>query len=238
MAEDLDRLQRTIDQILNAASTDLKRVLREPVDVVRLLGECAADARERFDLPDAAILVDVPAGARVKGDVEQLRVAFRNLIENAIRYGVGEVHVEIHVRPISARRLEVEVSDLGLGIPASALDRVFQRFSRLQQEAARTVRGSGLGLYIVRNVARAPRRQRARRERRRGQGQPLHPDASRPCRRKNASSSLRTKSTSRAAWPSTWRPRATRWSWPSAAKRRSRACSTRTHRRSTWCCST
>ena len=155
MGEDLDRLQRTIDQILNAARTDLKRVLREPVDVSRLLGECAADARERFDLPAQAISVDVPVGARVKGDVEQLRVAFRNLIENAIRYAGGEVHVEIHVRPISARRLEVEVSDLGLGIPASALDRVFQRFSRLPQEAVRTARGLGLGLYIVRNVARA-----------------------------------------------------------------------------------
>jgi signal transduction histidine kinase len=155
MGEDLDRLQRTIDQILNAARTDLKRVLREPVDVSRLLGECASDARERFDLPEKAITLDVPAGARVKGDVEQLRVAVRNLIENAIRYAGGEVHVEIRVRPLSARKLEVEISDLGLGIPASALERVFQRFSRLPQDAVRTARGLGLGLYIVRNVARA-----------------------------------------------------------------------------------
>jgi signal transduction histidine kinase len=155
MGEDLERLQRTIDQILNAARTDLKRVRREPIDLGRLLFECARDARERFGLPEPAILLEVPAGARVKGDVEQLRVAFRNLIENAIRYASGEVHVEVRVRPVSARRLEVEFSDLGLGIPASALDRVFQRFARLPNEAVRTVRGLGLGLYIVRNVARA-----------------------------------------------------------------------------------
>jgi signal transduction histidine kinase len=155
MGEDLDRLQRTIDQILSAARTDLKRVPREPVDIARLLADCADDARDRFDLPEKAISVEVPAGARVRGDAEQLRVAIRNLIDNAIRYAGGDVHVEIRVRSVSARKLELEVADRGVGIPASALDRVFQRFSRLPQEAVRTARGLGLGLYIVRNVARA-----------------------------------------------------------------------------------
>jgi len=97
----------------------------------------------------------VPAGARLKGDAEQLRVALRNLIDNAIRYAGDDVHVEIRVRSVSARKLELEVADRGVGIPASALDRIFQRFSRLPQEAVRTARGLGLGLYIVRNVARA-----------------------------------------------------------------------------------
>jgi signal transduction histidine kinase len=155
MADDLERLQRTIDQILSAARADAKRTAREPVDVARLLGECAADARERFALPEGAISLDVPEGARARGDAEQLRVAFRNLIDNAIRYAGGEAHVEIRVRPASARRLELEFADRGVGIPASALDRVFQRFSRLSHEAMRTARGLGLGLYIVRNVARA-----------------------------------------------------------------------------------
>jgi signal transduction histidine kinase len=155
MAEDLDRLQRTIDQILTAARADEKRLKRESIDVARLLNECAADACERFGLDADTISVDVPVGARVKGDAEQLRVAFRNLIDNAIRYAGGEVHVDVRVRAVSSRRLEVEVADRGVGIPVSALDRVFQRFSRLSQEAVRTARGLGLGLYIVRNVARA-----------------------------------------------------------------------------------
>jgi signal transduction histidine kinase len=155
MADDLVRLQRTIDQILSAARIDPKHTAREPVDVAKLLAECATDARERFALPESAISVEVPEGARARGDAEQLRVAFRNLIDNAIRYAGGEAHVEIRVRPASARRLELEFADRGVGIPASALDRVFQRFSRLSHEAVRTARGLGLGLYIVRNVARA-----------------------------------------------------------------------------------
>jgi len=154
MAEDLERLQRTIDQIIQAARTDVKRARRESVDLAALLHECAADARERHALSREAIRVDVPP-ARVRGDAEQLRVAFRNLLDNAVRYAGGEVHVEIHVRPVSARRLEIEVADRGVGIPASALDRVFQRFQRLPQEAVRAAHGLGLGLAIVRNVARA-----------------------------------------------------------------------------------
>ncbi|MGH7290830.1 MAG: sensor histidine kinase, partial [Myxococcota bacterium] len=70
MGEDLERLQRTIDQILTAARTDEKRVQREPIDVARLLGECARDACERFGLDDKAVAVEVPPGARVKGDAE------------------------------------------------------------------------------------------------------------------------------------------------------------------------
>jgi len=155
MAEDLERLQRTIDQILQAARTDGSRARREPVDLTKLLAECADDARERHALPSEAVLLEVPRSARVKGDAEQLRVAFRNLLDNAVRYAAGEVHVEIRVRPVSARRLEVEFADRGVGIPASALDRVFQRFQRLPQEAVRAAHGLGLGLAIVRNVARA-----------------------------------------------------------------------------------
>ena len=155
MADDLDRLQRTIDQILSAARTEPKRGSREPVEIARLLADCADDARERFGLAEQAITLEVPAGARVKGDAEQLRVAFRNLIDNAVRYNGEDVRVDVRVRPVSARKLEIEVADLGVGIPASGLDRVFQRFSRLPQETVRAARGLGLGLYIVRNVARA-----------------------------------------------------------------------------------
>ena len=155
MAKDLERLQRTIDQIIQAARTDVRRARRESIDVAKLLGECADDARERHGLPKDAVLVSVPESARLRGDAEQLRVAFRNLLDNAVRYAGGKVHVEVFVRAISTRRLEIEFADRGVGIPASALDRVFQRFQRLPQEAVRAVHGLGLGLAIVRNIARA-----------------------------------------------------------------------------------
>jgi signal transduction histidine kinase len=155
MAEDLQRLQHTIDQIIQAARVESPRARREWFDLEPLLLESAEDARERHGLPSDSIIVTLPPATRVRGDAEQLGVAFKNLLDNAVRYAGGEVHVEITARPISARRLEVEFADRGVGIPASALDRVFQRFQRLPQEAVRAAHGLGLGLAIVRNVARA-----------------------------------------------------------------------------------
>ena len=155
MGSDLDRLQRTIDQILGAARAEVPIRPRDPVDLAALLGECVEDARSQHALDEEALNLDTPAHASVRGDPAQLRVVFRNLIENAIRYTRGPVHVDVRVRSVSGRRLEVEVADQGLGIPSSALRRIFQRFSRISNDVVRSTRGLGLGLYIVRNVVRA-----------------------------------------------------------------------------------
>jgi signal transduction histidine kinase len=157
MAEDLERLQRTIDQILSSAHTESRRTQRERVDLARLLGECAAETRERHDLAPDELVLEVPRGARVRGDPEQLRVAFRNLLDNAVRYAGERVRVDVRVRALSPRRLEIEVADQGVGIPAHAQGTIFGRFQRLSQGAVRSTRGLGLGLFIVRNVVRAHR---------------------------------------------------------------------------------
>jgi signal transduction histidine kinase len=155
MTEDLERLQRTIDQILSAAHTESRRAHRQRIDLARLLEECAAEARERHDLAPGELTLDVPKSARVRGDAEQLRVAFRNLLDNAVRYTGERVRVDVRVRARSPRRLEVEVADQGIGIPVHAQTTIFGRFQRLSQGAVRSTRGLGLGLFIVRNVVRA-----------------------------------------------------------------------------------
>ena len=152
MSEDLERLQRTIDQVLHAARSERRRP--ESIDLLELLRECVEEARQQHSLPASAFVLKLPAAARVKGDPEQLRVAFRNLIDNAIRYTDDEVSIDIAVRSPSPRRLEVCVADQGIGLGPSALGRVFERFQRISQEGL-TASGLGLGLYIVRNVVRA-----------------------------------------------------------------------------------
>ena len=155
MDDDLDRLQRNIDQILSAARNAPRRNRRTQVDLNGLLAECVEDARDHHGLDEKALFLDLPPGARVRGDVEQLRVAFRNLLENAIRYAGQETHVDVRVRGATARKLEVSVIDQGLGIPESALGRIFQSFQRFQHEGVRLPAGLGLGLAIVRNIVRA-----------------------------------------------------------------------------------
>jgi signal transduction histidine kinase len=197
MSDDIDRLQRTIDQILSAAGTVARRNRRTAVDLGLLLGECVSDARERHDLDENALRLRVPAPARVRGDREQLRVAFRNLIENAIQYAGEKTSVDVRVRPASGRKLEVEVEDQGIGLPESGLARVFQRFQRLSQDAVRGRSGLGLGLYIVRNVARA-------------HGGVVRAESDGEGKGSRSSCSLRTTNTSPAVCASTSRPRAIR----------------------------
>jgi len=154
MSEDLVRLQRTIDQILTAARSEGKRRWRSWVELGPLLNECVQEAGKRHGLGNDWIDVSVPRGAQLRGDATQLRVVFRNLIDNAVRYAGDKLHVEIGVRAHGARKLEIEVRDQGVGMADFELTRVFQRFQRIGREGFST-RGLGLGLFIVRNIVRA-----------------------------------------------------------------------------------
>lgn len=153
MSDDLGRLQRTIDQILAAARAEVRRSSRESVDLHALLRDCIDEVRARHGLPEDTMQLDVPGIPRVRGDAEQLRVAFRNLIENAVRYAGEKLRVDIAVRAVSSRKLEVAVTDQGVGISPFDLRKLFQRFQRLSQDVVSS-RGLGLGLYIVRNIVR------------------------------------------------------------------------------------
>lgn len=155
MADDLDRLQRTIGRVLDAARSEGGHRQREPVDVAALLRECVEEAREQHGLSEEEVRLESDGAGRVRGDLEQLRLAFRNLIENAVRYAGQRIRIDVRLRPLSARKLEVCVADQGQGIPRAGLRRIFQRFQRLPGDGARPTRGLGLGLYIVRNVVRA-----------------------------------------------------------------------------------
>jgi signal transduction histidine kinase len=156
MSEDLARLRRTIDQILLAARSETRRALRESVNLRTLLGECVEEASARHAVDPGAFHIEVPRGAVLRGDATQLRVLFRNLIDNAVRYAGQRLRVDIAARALSSRRLEIAISDSGVGIPPRLLGSLFRRFQRLSQSTLRGPRsGLGLGLYIVRNVARA-----------------------------------------------------------------------------------
>jgi two-component system CheB/CheR fusion protein len=91
----------------------------------------------------------------VRGDPEQLRVVFRNLLENAVRHAGGAANVEVRVTHAGPQRLEVVVADDGAGIPKAALRRIFQPFQQIAATGASPRRGLGLGLSIVRNIVRA-----------------------------------------------------------------------------------
>jgi signal transduction histidine kinase len=83
-----------------------------------------------------------------------LKAALSNLLDNAIKYSNGDVHVQVELAPIEDRRVSVRIKDDGIGISAAELKRIFRRFYRIPEAVAMRIKGTGLGLFIVSSVAR------------------------------------------------------------------------------------
>jgi two-component system, OmpR family, sensor histidine kinase SenX3 len=162
MLEDSDRLLHTIDQVLRAGSAGprFRRGARARVDLAELTRECVALARTRFHLEDEVLNYeeDVPAGAAiVLGDPDELRAAVGNLLDNAVKYSPAGVSIRIRLEELDNDRLAVRVTDQGIGISPENLKRIFRRFYRVPATLPVRAKGSGLGLFIVRSVAKKHR---------------------------------------------------------------------------------
>ena len=159
MLEDSDRLLHTIDQVLRAGSAGsrLRRGARTRVNLAEITRETVVLARTRFRLSTEALAYDeraAVADAVVVGDADELRAAVWNLLDNAVKYSsADDVRIQVRLETAEDGRLAVRVADSGVGISAGELKRIFRRFYRIPTGVVRA-KGSGLGLFIVRSVAR------------------------------------------------------------------------------------
>jgi signal transduction histidine kinase len=124
-----------------------------------MVQECLAAARSHHHLPPDSLdykeSIAADRAAKVLGDLEQLKTAVSNLIDNAIKYSGSQVRVLVELAATDARHVAIRVRDHGVGIPRSELKRIFKRFYRIPGTVARRVNGTGLGLFIVRSVAKS-----------------------------------------------------------------------------------
>jgi signal transduction histidine kinase len=162
MLEDSDRLLHTIDQVLRAGSAGprFRRGTRARVDLAELTRDCVALARTRFHLEESLLTYDerLPAGsAIVLGDPDELKAAVWNLIDNAVKYSPAGLSIQIRLEALDKERVAVRVTDHGIGISPPELKRIFRRFYRAPATLPVRAKGSGLGLFIVRSVARKHR---------------------------------------------------------------------------------
>ncbi|HEY3885339.1 MAG TPA: HAMP domain-containing sensor histidine kinase [Vicinamibacterales bacterium] len=157
MLEDSDRLLQTIEQVLraSAAGSMLRRTARLRLDVGQIARECVELARTRFHLAaENLVFVQRAPSSIVIGDPEELKAAVWNLIDNAVKYSQSTVQIRVEVADAENQRIAVRVTDTGLGISPVELKRIFKRFYRIPAKVAVRTKGSGLGLFIVRSVAR------------------------------------------------------------------------------------
>jgi signal transduction histidine kinase len=148
------RLAKLVDGVLWASRLDARKAQgRQTVcDVSELVDEVVSSAAE-FAPETIDLKVETNGGATWEGDPEQIRRILANLVDNAIKYSPegGTVTVTAHADNGSIR---FSVSDEGIGVPEQDRERIFEKFTRLDPEMRHGISGTGLGLYICRELAR------------------------------------------------------------------------------------
>ncbi len=160
MLSDVDRLTDTVEQVLRAGRAGDKKAGREKaeVDFGQLVRDCMDATRTRHHLqPEALRYEDVASngnGLHVRGSAEDLRTAVSNVLDNAIKYSGDEVNVRVRLETPDEKRVVLRVQDQGVGISPDDLKRIFKRFHRVTNRSLAHVKGTGLGLFIVKAIAK------------------------------------------------------------------------------------
>ena len=155
MLEDSNRLLATIEQVLRAGRVGASRKPNlTRFELAGVIDECVTRARTFHGLaPEALLWVSGPP-VTIAGDYDEVRAAISNLIDNAVKYSGPKVKIQVETERMDGPFVAVRVKDQGVGIPKTELKRVFKRFYRVPGALAAKVKGTGLGLYIVRSVAK------------------------------------------------------------------------------------
>ena len=158
MLSDTDRLTQTVEQVLRAGRAGDKKAGREKaaVDFSQLVQECVDAARTRHHLPPETVHYEAAnsngAGISVLGNGEDLRTAVFNVLDNAIKYSGEHVDVRVRLEAPDEKRIVLSVQDHGIGIHADELKGIFKRFYRVNRRSLQHIKGTGLGLFIVKSI--------------------------------------------------------------------------------------
>jgi signal transduction histidine kinase len=151
------RLSRVVENFLTFAHADRGglRLSFGPVDPAEVVRAAIAGLSSR--VPAAgALRVEVPTDLpRLLGNADALRGALANLIDNALKYTVGETRIVVRAQADGGDHVRFEVIDNGVGIPRREQRRIFRRFHRVDDRLSGRTTGVGLGLSIVEAIARA-----------------------------------------------------------------------------------
>jgi two-component system sensor histidine kinase SenX3 len=159
MLSDTDRLTETVEQVLRAGRAGDRKAGRQKsaIDFRQLVRECIEAARTRHHLSPEALHYDENpsngAGLRVLGSEEDLRTAVFNVLDNAVKYSSDNVDVHVLLSTPDEKRIVLSVQDQGVGVPPDDLKSIFKRFYRVSDRSLAHVKGTGLGLFIVKSIA-------------------------------------------------------------------------------------
>ncbi len=159
MLADSDRLLRTVEQVLKAGEVtqSSRRHAFEPLDLCAVAREAVARTLDQNDLhaDSSALALHLPEQPLVvSGNLDELHTAFGNLLSNAVKYSPAGIAATVSVFTDEEGLACFQVSDRGIGIDAAHLKRIFKRFYRVPVRSVLRKSGTGLGLFLVRTIAK------------------------------------------------------------------------------------
>jgi two-component system, OmpR family, sensor histidine kinase SenX3 len=159
MLSDSDRLLATVEQVLKAGQLGQRhrQQNRSVINLESLVADCIAITLQRHDLPPGTITLEpVPGAVRLHtlGIAEDLRIAVINVLDNAVKYSPEGVQIRCSLAIVNYTSIALTITDSGVGLDPSQFKRIFKRFYRVPGRSLAKIKGTGLGLFLVRNIAR------------------------------------------------------------------------------------
>lgn len=150
-----ERQIQVVNDILRVAKLDLKKIVlkKQDVDIVKLIESIMHDLMSQFDNRDQQISFNKSESAiHTQIDSEYIRMAIGNIIDNASKYTPEGKNVYISINDTGDDQIEIVVKDEGVGIPEEGIDKLFKKFSRVENPLSVKVGGTGLGLYWAKEI--------------------------------------------------------------------------------------
>jgi two-component system sensor histidine kinase SenX3 len=159
MLSDSDRLLATVEQVLKAGQLGQRHRLqnRTVINLESLVADCINITLQRHHLPPGSIVLEPTPGAvrlHTLGIAEDLRTAVINVLDNAVKYSPEGVHIRCSLAIVNYTSIALTITDTGVGLDSTQFKRIFKRFYRVPGRSLAKIKGTGLGLFLVRNIAR------------------------------------------------------------------------------------
>ena len=153
MMRDAERLKNLINSILEVALMDKKKLIGdfEPYKADEIIKKIILESAEQFQLDQNKIKFSGDAGCEVLLNRSSIKTVFDNLVDNSIKYSVSALEIKVTFKR-NTKKVEIEFEDNGIGIPHDEIKKIFQKFHRLYDKDIPNVKGTGLGLYVVKEI--------------------------------------------------------------------------------------
>ena len=155
MIQDADRLKNLINSILEISMLEQKKVAHnfQVYNATEIMTKLLSESIDQFKLSPEMIKIKGSAECDCVIDERAIKMVFDNLIDNAKKYSIGKLRIKVKLKS-QLRKFIIEFSDNGIGIPQSQLKNVFHKFHRIYNSKVPNVKGTGLGLYWVKEILR------------------------------------------------------------------------------------